>query len=131
MPTKDYKALFLWFYLKYHRFCSPIIFPLESDFLFSTPFIPKDFCLLPPELGNAGAVKLLEECSTLDRFQTIPLPAQYNQKLGTHPIVCCPEMLPNSSICFKKLTYLNFLGATFLLLFPLSLHVLSVYKNSN
>ena len=76
--------------------------PIVQDFDYtaaSTPFIPIDFCLLPPELGYAGTNKFVEDCPSLDRYKTIPIPGDYcRQKLGTHPVVCCPKNLPESSI---------------------------------
>ena len=78
--------------------------PIVQDFNAadaSSPFIPKSFCLLPPELGYTGEVKFIEDCSSLARYQTVPLPGDFYRKLGTHPVVCCPQLLPNSSICFE------------------------------
>jgi len=68
----------------------------------TTPFIPNNFCLLPPELDYTGIVKFVEDCPSLDRYQTIPLPGDFFRKLGTHPVVCCPKYLPESSICFES-----------------------------
>ena len=66
------------------------------------PLIPNKLCLLPPELGNKGEVKFLEDCSSLGRYQTVPLPGDFSHKLGTHTVVCCPQDLPKSSICFAS-----------------------------
>ena len=67
-----------------------------------TPFIPKTVCLLPPELGYTGDVKFIEECATLGRYQTVPLPGNVFHKLGSHPVVCCTQPLPKSSICVES-----------------------------
>eukprot|EP00092_Neocalanus_flemingeri_P019183 GFUD01020782.1.p1 GENE.GFUD01020782.1~~GFUD01020782.1.p1 ORF type:complete len:726 (+),score=150.54 GFUD01020782.1:33-2210(+) len=80
---------------------SPVITPIDlGDNI--DPFIPSNFCLLSPELGYTGEVKFIEDCQSLGRYQTIPLPGDFYRKLGTHPIVCCPQLLPNSSICFES-----------------------------
>jgi len=65
-------------------------------------FIPSNFCLLPPELGFNGNVAFIEDCPSLQRYKTIPLPGDFFRKLGTHPVVCCPEYLPESAICFES-----------------------------
>ena len=67
--------------------------PIVQDFN-----IPWNFCLLPPELDYVGTVKFVEDCPSLDRYKTIPIPGDYRHKLGTHPVVCCPKYLPESSI---------------------------------
>jgi len=60
-----------------------------------SPFVPpKDFCLLPPELGYSGEVKFIEDCVNLEWFETVPLPGHFHHKLGIHPVVCCPHSLP-------------------------------------
>ena len=56
---------------------------------------PDNFCLLPPELDYIGTVKFVEDCPSLDRYKTIPLPGDFFHKLGTHPVVCCPKYLHN------------------------------------
>eukprot|EP00091_Calanus_sinicus_P019522 TRINITY_DN4932_c0_g1_i5.p1 TRINITY_DN4932_c0_g1~~TRINITY_DN4932_c0_g1_i5.p1 ORF type:complete len:448 (+),score=93.77 TRINITY_DN4932_c0_g1_i5:138-1481(+) len=80
---------------------SPIVTDFDA-FAADAPFIPKSFCLLPPELGYTGEVKFIEDCPSLERYQTVPLPGDFFRKLGTHPVVCCPQHLPNSSICFES-----------------------------
>ena len=65
-------------------------------------FVPAGFCLLPPELGNNGSIKFLEDCQSLDRFEILPLPGNSFYKYGTHPVVCCPKVLLKSSICFES-----------------------------
>ena len=44
-------------------------------------------------LGNA---MFLEDCDTLEEFETIPHPAEdmFNH-LGVHPVVCCPQPIPD------------------------------------
>jgi len=82
-------------------FCSPIVSVLDPTSEI-TPFIPAAFCLLPPELDYEGSVKFLEDCESLGRYETLPLPASAYSKLGTHPVVCCPKVLPESAICFES-----------------------------
>ena len=80
-------------------------FPIVQDFDPSSagrPLIPKNFCLLPQELGGQGDVTFVEDCPSLQRYKTIPLPGDFIHKLGTHPVVCCPKYLPESSICFES-----------------------------
>merc|ERR1712142_1113601 len=79
---------------------TPIVFPLPSDLL-ATPFIPKDFCILPPDYGTQGTTTYLEECDSLDQFTTLPKPADNTQKVGTHSLVCCPRKIHKDDfICF-------------------------------
>eukprot|EP00092_Neocalanus_flemingeri_P037709 GFUD01041055.1.p1 GENE.GFUD01041055.1~~GFUD01041055.1.p1 ORF type:complete len:698 (+),score=145.05 GFUD01041055.1:85-2178(+) len=79
---------------------SPIQFPVDNNIL-ANPFIPKDFCILPPDYGTQGSTKFLEECDSLDQFDSLPIPGQNYQKLGTHPIVCCPpKIYKEDFICF-------------------------------
>jgi len=80
---------------------SPIVTVFEET-ISASPYIPSNFCLLPPELGTEGNVTFLEDCPSLDRYETIPLPAGDYSKFGTHPVVCCPKVLPESSICFDS-----------------------------
>jgi len=82
-------------------YLSPIVTDFDA-YAASNPFIPSNFCLLPPELGYTGEVKFIEDCQSLGRYQTIPLPGDFFRKLGTHPVVCCPQHLPESSICFES-----------------------------
>merc|ERR1711892_69671 len=38
---------------------------------------------------------------SLDQFETLPMPGQKTQKVGTHPIVCCPKKIyKDDFICF-------------------------------
>merc|ERR1719347_1095020 len=80
---------------------SPIVLDFDNTAA-TTPFIPNNFCLLPPELDYTGIVKFVEDCPSLDRYKTIPLPGDFFRKLGTHPVVCCPQYLPESAICFES-----------------------------
>merc|ERR1712106_180145 len=88
-------------FLIHPSYLSPIVTDFDANAA-SNPFIPSNFCLLPPELGYTGEVKFIEDCPSLGRYETIPLPGDFYRKLGTHPVVCCPQLLPNSSICFES-----------------------------
>ena len=80
--------------------------------------IGEDQCPLPPELGNVGFIKFLEECDSLGEksspnfrhfiqtiftfyvemiksFPTVPV-----SSFGVHPMICCPHT--QSPICFEK-----------------------------
>ena len=96
-----FKFLVSWVFLISPSTSSPIVLDFDASAA-SNPFIPKSFCLLPPELGYTGEVKFIEDCSSLARYKTVPLPGDFLRKLGTHPVVCCPQHLPNSSICFES-----------------------------
>ena len=38
-----------------------------------------------------------------DRFTTVPKPmTDVDSAFGVHPVVCCPEPLPESAICFPS-----------------------------
>ena len=55
-----------------------------------------DGCLIS-QVGNGtilGNAMFLEDCNTLEGFETIPLPAEdmFNH-FGVHPVVCCPQPL--------------------------------------
>merc|ERR1719481_584676 len=77
---------------------TPIVFPFPP---LHTPFIPKDFCILPPDYGTQGTTTYLEECDSLDQFTTLPKPADNTQKVGTHSLVCCPPKIHKDDfICF-------------------------------
>jgi len=79
---------------------SPIQFKIDQELL-GNPFIPKDFCILPPDYGTQGTTTFLEECDSLDQFVTLPMPGQNTQKVGTHSIVCCPpKIYKDDFICF-------------------------------
>merc|ERR1719295_2070286 len=71
------------------------------------PHIPRDFCLLPPELEYEGQVKFLEDCETLDTYPTLPMPGSSYYKKGTHPIVCCPKHTPNPMSSIQESTDVN------------------------
>jgi hypothetical protein len=94
------KPIVCFFFLIDLSLSSPVFRAFDTTY--NSVFIPKDFCLLPPELGYSGVVKFIEDCQSLDRYQTIPIPGDFFHKLGTHPVVCCPEILPKSSLCFAS-----------------------------
>lgn len=55
--------------------------------------IPPDFCLPPERVGFYGSGKLtyLEDCPDLGSlYPTLPIPANPYNKVGIHPMVCCP-----------------------------------------
>ena len=101
LEEKLFKYLFSFIFLLSQSFCSPIVTTIDATAA-SIQFIPKGFCLLPPEQGYSGEIKFIEDCSSLGRFQMVPLPGNTFQKFGTHPIVCCPQHLSNSAICFES-----------------------------
>eukprot|EP00092_Neocalanus_flemingeri_P070336 GFUD01086316.1.p1 GENE.GFUD01086316.1~~GFUD01086316.1.p1 ORF type:complete len:596 (-),score=125.76 GFUD01086316.1:106-1893(-) len=69
--------------------------------ILANPFIPKDFCILPPDYGTQGTAKFIEECDSLDQYEYLPIPGSIYQKVGTHPIVCCPRKIyKDDFICF-------------------------------
>jgi len=79
---------------------TPIQFPIDNAKL-ANPYIPKDFCILPPDYGTQGLTKFLEECDSLDQYEYLPMPAQALQQEGTHPKVCCPRKIyKDNFICF-------------------------------
>merc|ERR1719436_1146142 len=56
--------------------------------------IPPDFCLPPERVGFYGSGKLtyLEDCPDLGSlYPGLPMPASPYNKVGIHPMVCCPR----------------------------------------
>ena len=79
-------------------FSSPIVIPINPDI--GDFLIPKDFCILPPDLGIQGKNKYIEECEGLDRYNYLPIPTTATQRVGVHPSVCCPKKINDDDICF-------------------------------
>jgi len=77
---------------------SPIVLP--PNFQPPSPGFGSDFCFLPIEFGSNSKITFLEDCNSLDRFETLPKPADQYRKFGIHPRVCCPEYLDKEHICF-------------------------------
>ena len=77
-----------------------ITFPFPLN-LTSKPFIPEDFCILPPDYGSQGTTTYLEECDSLNQFVSVPKPGESTQAFGTHSLVCCPKKIYKEDfICF-------------------------------
>jgi len=66
------------------------------------PPLNEDYCYLYPELGFGGNLTYLEDCPSLERYAKVPMPGKPYEKLGVHPVVCCPQYIPDSTICFPS-----------------------------
>ena len=81
---------------------------MGSRILLFLPFIEafiSQECFLPAELGLTGQVSFLEDCQNVSLFEDLPWPATYSQKLGIHPVVCCPTKLPSEE---ENVTFANY-----------------------
>lgn len=81
---------------------SPIVHPPPDLSEIEVPVLPEEFCLLPPELNYQGEVTYLEDCESLDRYDIVPLPADFRRKVGIHTRVCCPEKIEEGALCFPS-----------------------------
>ena len=97
---------------------APVVSEFSNDISPESP----ESCVLPKRLGLAGEDlgrrTFLEDCPGLgeckardyilhsispERFNKLPKPlTSIDHLFGVHPVICCPEPLPTSSICFES-----------------------------
>ena len=99
LPTHLVSRLFLFISIVSS---SPIVHPPPDLNEIDVPVLPEEFCLLPPELNYQGEVTYLEDCEGLDRYDIVPLPADFRRKVGIHTRVCCPEKIEEGALCFPS-----------------------------
>ena len=74
----------------------PIQFPILDQ---TFPSIPKDFCILTPDLGYSGKNTYLEDCENLNFYSNLPIPANRNRKVD---LLKLPNIL-EKNISIRKL----------------------------
>ena len=98
-----------------------ILFPILTNFLTIISAIvlpeedlprvefPNNICYLPADLGYNSTLQFLEDCpiDSMKRFKTVPKPAHFIKRHGLHPVVCCPEPLPDDATCLPTDAWCN------------------------
>ena len=124
--VRQKRTLLFLFIFSQHAGAIPVVNPKSDcpNFDYNDVAGPEP-CFLTPKLGGRGIRSFLEECAGLgklksgccksrpvnitltsiysERFTTVPKPlTDTSNAFGVHPVVCCPEPLPDSAICFPS-----------------------------